>query len=38
MKQSTSTPKPIFKKPNPPTPEAIQKAKFIDKTFNWNGR
>ena len=24
-------------KPNPPTPEAIEKAKFKDKTFHWNG-
>ena len=23
-------------KPNPPTPEAIEKAKFIDKTYHWN--
>ena len=25
-------------KPNPPTPEAVEKAKFKDKTYNWNGR
>ena len=25
-------------KPNPPTPEAVEKAKFKDKTFTWNGR
>ena len=25
-------------KPNPPTPEAVEKAKFKDKTFKWNGR
>ena len=24
-------------KPNPPTPEAVEKAKFKDKTFKWNG-
>ena len=24
-------------KPNPPTPEAIAKAQFIDKTYQWNG-
>ena len=24
-------------KPNPPTQEAIEKAKFKDKTFHWNG-
>ena len=27
-----------LKKPNPPTPEAVEKAKFKDKTFTWNGR
>ena len=27
-----------LKKPNPPTPEAVEKAKFVDKTFTWNGR
>ncbi len=24
-------------RPNPPTKEAIEKAKFKDKTFHWNG-
>ena len=24
-------------KPNPPTRQAIDKAKFKDKTFHWNG-
>ena len=28
----------MLKKPNPPTPEAVEKAKFKDKTFTWNGR
>ena len=23
-------------KPNPPTQQAIEKAKFIDKTYHWN--
>jgi len=23
--------------PNPPTPEAVAKAQFIDKTYHWNG-
>jgi hypothetical protein len=23
-------------KPNPPTPEAVQKAQFVDKTYHWN--
>ena len=27
-----------LKKPNPPTPEAVEKAKFRDKTYTWNGR
>ncbi len=26
-----------LKKPNPPTQEAIEKAKFVDKTYHWNG-
>ena len=24
-------------KPNPPTQEAIEKAKFVDKTYHWGG-
>jgi hypothetical protein len=27
-----------LKRPNPPTPEAIEKAQFKDKTYSWNGR
>jgi len=27
----------ILIKPNPPTKEAIEKAKFKDKTFHWDG-
>jgi hypothetical protein len=34
--QQTSTPQPISK-PNPPTPEAVAKAQFIDKTYQWKG-
>jgi len=26
-----------LKCPNPPTPEAVAKAQFIDKTYNWKG-
>ena len=26
-----------LKAPNPPTPEAVAKAQFIDKTYHWNG-
>ena len=26
----------ILIKPNPPTQKAIEKAKFIDKTYHWN--
>ena len=25
-----------LKRPNPPTPEAVQKAQFVDKTYHWN--
>ena len=28
----------ILTPPNPPTPEAIEKAQFKDKTYRWNGR
>ena len=24
-------------KPNPPSKEAIERAKFVDKTYHWNG-
>ena len=24
-------------KPNPPSKEAVEKAKFVDKTYHWNG-
>ena len=24
-------------RPKPPTPEAIEKAKFVDKTYHWSG-
>ena len=24
-------------KPNPPSKEAIEKAKFVDKTYHWDG-
>ena len=27
-----------LRKPNPPTPDSVERAKFIDKTFRWNGR
>ena len=26
-----------LKAPNPPTPEAVAKAQFIDKTYHWKG-
>jgi len=26
-----------LKKPNPPSKQDIEKAKFVDKTFQWNG-
>ena len=25
-------------KPNPPSQEAVEKAKFVDKTYHWEGR
>lgn len=25
-------------KPNPPTEEAVNRAKFVDKTYQWQGR
>jgi hypothetical protein len=27
-----------LKRPNPPTPEAVAKAQFVDKTYRWTGR
>ena len=24
--------------PNEPTPEMVERAKFVDKTYRWNGR
>ena len=24
-----------LKRPNPPTPESVNKAKFVDKTYSW---
>ena len=40
QKQQTSTPQQIseLKRPNPPTPEAIARAQFVDKTYKWSGR
>ena len=26
-----------LQRPNPPTPEAVAKAQFIDKTYQWKG-
>ena len=25
-----------LKRPNPPTPEAVRRAQFVDKTYHWN--
>lgn len=25
-------------RPNPPTPEAVKKAQFVDKTYVWSGK
>ena len=40
QKQQTSIPQQTseLKRPNPPTPEAITKAQFVDKTYKWSGR
>jgi hypothetical protein len=27
-----------LKRPNPPTPEAIKRAQFVDKTYRWTGK
>ena len=27
-----------LKAPNPPTKQAIEKAKFVDKTYEWTGK
>ena len=27
-----------LKAPNPPTPEAIKRAQFVDKTYKWTGK
>ena len=27
-----------LKRPNPPTEEAIKRAQFVDKTYQWQGR
>ena len=27
----------ILKRPNPPTPEAVARAQFVDKTYVWKG-
>ena len=26
-----------LKKPNPPTKEAVERARFVDKTYHWKG-
>ena len=26
-----------FKKPNPPSQQAVERAKFVDKTYHWGG-
>ena len=27
-----------LKRPNPPTPEAVARAQFVDKTYKWTGK
>ena len=36
--QNQNSTQQLISKPNPPTPEAIKKAQFKDKTYRWNGR
>ena len=38
LKQNPSSTQPLtseLKRPNPPTPEAVAKAQFVDKTYVW---
>ena len=37
QKKSSTYQSSELKRPNPPTPEAVEKAQFIDKTFTWEG-
>jgi hypothetical protein len=37
LKQNPSSIQQQISKPNPPTPEAVAKAQFIDKTYQWKG-
>jgi hypothetical protein len=38
--QQRLTPQQIsnLKRPNPPTEEAVKRAQFVDKTYQWQGR
>ena len=39
QKQNQNLTQPLtFKRPNPPTPEAVAKAQFVDKTYRWAGK
>ena len=29
---------PVLNRPNPPSKEAVERAKFVDKTYHWTGR
>jgi hypothetical protein len=29
---------PVLIRPNPPSKEAVERAKFVDKTYEWRGR
>jgi hypothetical protein len=35
---STQQPTSDIKRPKPPTPEAIKRAQFVDKTYKWTGK
>ena len=38
MRQSISSTYLDLRRPKPPTPEMVERAKFVDKTYRWNGR
>ena len=40
QQQQSSTQQQIsnLKRPNPATEEAVKRAKFVDKTYQWHGR
>ena len=37
LKPNLNSTQQLISKPNPPTPEAVAKAQFKDKTYQWKG-